>query len=137
MRTLPVVVLLAAAAAAGVLVAASYSKEPAQARAQPAAAAAQPSAVDSVTVVVSQPADDEDQAGEADDDEEAIPLDRVPAKVLEAAKQALEGFVPDSAEIDSESGSPVYDVHGLLNGKTWEVEVSPDGKVLGTELDED
>ena len=126
MRLIPVALLLSATATAGVLFVASQHDEPeavvttiTMAPAAPAAAAA---------------IEDDDEGDEA---EESIPLERVPANVLEAAKKAVEGFVPDSAEIDKESGSPVYDIHGLVNGEAWEVEVAPDGKVMGTERDDD
>jgi uncharacterized membrane protein YkoI len=136
MRALLIVVLVVAAGAGGLALAKTSSSD---APASPAPVAASPAAPVSVTIVAA--AEDEDAAvgdDEGDEEEEqVIPLEDIPAVVLEAAKQACPGLVPDSAELDTSSGETVYDVHGLVDGKTWEVEVSAAGMVLGSELDDD
>ena len=137
MRALLIVVLALAAGAGGLALAKTSSSG---APASPAPLAASPAAPVSVTVVAA--AEDEDAAvgddeGDDDEDEQVIPLEDIPAVVLEAAKQAVPGLVPDSAELDRSSGETVYDVHGLVDGQTWEVEVSAAGMVLGSELDDD
>ena len=140
MRALLIVVLVVAAGAGGLqLATASHPDTPAS----PAVAgpvAASPGAPASVTIVAA--AADEDSAvgddeGDGEEEEQVIPLEDIPAVVLEAAKQAVPGLVPDSAELDRSSGETVYDVHGLVDGETWEVEVSAAGLVLGSELDDD
>jgi uncharacterized membrane protein YkoI len=138
MRALLIVVLVLAAGAGGLALAKpSNSDAPASKPAAPVAAS--PAATVSVTIVAA--ADDEDSAVGDDEggeeEEQVIPLEDIPAVVLEAAKRAVPGLVPDSAELDTSSGETVYDVHGLVDGKTWEVEVSAEGMVLGSELDDD
>ena len=134
MRALLIVVLLLAAGAGGLALAKTSN---ASAPASPAPVAASPGAPVSATIVAA--TDDEDSAGddEGEDEEQVIPLADIPSVVLEAAKQAVPGLVPDSAELDTSSGETVYDVHGLVDGRTWEVEVSAAGQVLGSELEDD
>ena len=135
MRALLIVVLALAAGAGGLALAKTSN---ASAPASPAPVAASPGAPVGVTIVAA--ADDEDSAGDdegGEDEEQVIPLADIPSVVLEAAKQAVPGLVPDSAELDTSSGETVYDVHGLVDGRTWEVEVSTAGQVLGSELDDD
>jgi len=139
MRALFIVVLVLAAGAGGLQLATSSHPDTPASAAVAAPVAASPAAPVGVTIVAA--ADDEDAAAgddEGDDeDEQVIPLADIPDVVLEAAKQALPGLVPDSAELDRSSGETVYDVHGLVDGQTWEVEVSAAGLVLGSELDDD
>lgn len=139
MRALLIVVLVLAAGAGGLALAKTSHPDSPAGPAPAAPVAASPDAPVSVTIVAA--AEDEDSAvgdDEGDEEEEqVIPLEDIPAVVLEAAKQAVPGLVPDSAELDTSSGETVYDVHGLVDGKTWEVEVSAAGMVLGSELDED
>jgi len=135
MRALLIVVLFLAAGAGGLALAKTSN---ASAPASPAPVAASPGAPVGVAIVAA--TDDEDSAGDdegGEDEEQVIPLADIPSVVLEAAKQAVPGLVPDSAELDTSSGETVYDVHGLVDGRTWEVEVSTTGKVLGSELDDD
>ena len=139
MKVLLIVVLVLAAGAGGLQLATASHSDPAS-PAPAAPVAASPAAPVSVTVVAA--ADDEDSAvgddeGDEEEEEQIIPLEDIPAVVLEAAKQAVPGLVPDSAELDLSSGETVYDVHGLVDGQTWEVEVSAAGMVLGSELDDD
>jgi uncharacterized membrane protein YkoI len=139
MRALFIVVLVLAAGAGGLQLVRAPHSDAAGSPAQAAPAAAAPGAPVGVTIVAA--ADDEDAAAGDDEgdeeDEQVIPLADIPAVVLEAAKQAVPGLVPDSAELDRSSGETVYDVHGLVDGQTWEVEVSAAGLVLGSELDDD
>lgn len=58
-----------------------------------------------------------------------------PANVLEAAKIAVPGLVVSRTETEIERGVRIYDVTGTANGKTYEVEVTADGKV--TDIDDD
>ena len=140
MRALLIVILVLVAGAGGLqLATASHSDAPAS-PAQVAPVAASPGTPVGVTLVAA--ADDEDAAvgddeGSEEEDEQVIPLEDIPAVVLQAARQAVPGLVPDSAELDTSSGETVYDVHGLVDGQTWEVEVSAAGLVLGSELDDD
>lgn len=71
------------------------------------------------------------------EDEKEIALSEVPAPVLEAAKNAVEGFVPAEAEVETEKGKVLYELDGkAADGKEYEIEVSADGKVLEVEEDD-
>lgn len=67
--------------------------------------------------------------------EEAIDLADVPSIVLEAAQAAAPGVVFTEAEIEVEGENTVYELKGEHEGETWEVEVTPQGKVLEVEQD--
>ena len=78
--------------------------------------------------------------GDDDDDDEGVsgktplPMDQVPAAVLKAAKAAEPGLTFYAAYNDTFKGLPSIELKGKTKtGKIKEVEVSPDGKVLGTE----
>ncbi|MHC5540108.1 hypothetical protein ACYOEI_17960 [Singulisphaera rosea] len=78
--------------------------------------------------------------GDDDDDDEGapsktpIPMDQVPAAVLKAAKTAKPELTFYAAYNDTFKGQPSIELKGKSKtGKITEVEVSPDGKVLGTE----
>lgn len=57
-------------------------------------------------------------------EERDIAVSRVPAEVLEAARQAVPGFEATEAEIEY-----VYELDGEANGREYEIEVSADGEV--------
>lgn len=82
---------------------------------------------------VSQYDGDED----ADESEEEIALDAVPAAVLTAARAAVPGITLSSAEREVEHGATHYCVHGTAAGERVEVEVSPAGDVLEIERGDD
>ena len=69
--------------------------------------------------------------------EESVPLSEVPTKVKEAAKAAVKGIVFTEAERDYEDGRVVYELEGEADGKKYEVEVTPEGKVIEVEEDDD
>lgn len=77
--------------------------------------------------------------GEDDDDDvgkikTAIPMDQVPAKVLAAARAAAPELTFYAAYRDVFQGQPSIELKGKMkSGKIREIEVSPDGKVLGSE----
>jgi prepilin-type processing-associated H-X9-DG protein len=78
--------------------------------------------------------------GCGDDDDYAegpktpIPLDQVPAVVLQAAKRAAPDLSFFAAYKDKFDGQESIEIRGKTkSGKIKEIEVSPDGKVLGTE----
>ncbi len=67
-----------------------------------------------------------------EDYEVDIPLEEVPAEIIEAAKSALPGFEIDAAEIEV---MKIYELSGTSGGKNYEVEVTEDGTVLEVEED--
>lgn len=62
-----------------------------------------------------------------------VPLEKVPAKVMQAGEQAVPGIVFTRVEREREGGVWVYDLEGTANGVAYEIEVTADGKVLEIE----
>ncbi|MDB5351411.1 MAG: hypothetical protein JWN86_2658 [Planctomycetota bacterium] len=64
----------------------------------------------------------------------ALPMDQVPAVVLQAAKAAAPGLTFYAAYRGKYNGQESIELKGKSKiGKITELEISPDGKVLGTE----
>jgi len=61
--------------------------------------------------------------------EKEVPLSDVPAVALEAAQGAVDGINITEAEMEKEDGQTVYVFEGDVNGKEYEIEVTPEGKV--------
>ena len=74
---------------------------------------------------------------EIEQDEEEIPLSKVPEKVLEAARKALPGIKLTEAEVEKTRKGVVYELEGSLGGKEYEIEVTAEGRVLGTEQEDE
>ena len=77
-------------------------------------------------------------AGDNDGDvgkvKKAIPLEEVPAVVMKAAKEGAPELTFYAAYKDTFNGQDSIELKGKMkSGKIREIEVSPDGKVLGTE----
>jgi hypothetical protein len=63
-----------------------------------------------------------------------VPMDQVPPKVMEVARQQLPGFTFDTVYKMKFEGKDAYEVRGKdRRGKVREVEVSADGEVLAVE----
>ena len=71
------------------------------------------------------------------ENEKAIPLDKVPTAVLEAAQKAVPGIELTEAEVERTIKGLVYEIEGTLVGKEYEIEVSSDGKVLEIEEEDE
>jgi hypothetical protein len=65
--------------------------------------------------------------------EKEVPLTDVPAEALEAAQGAVDGITITEAEMEDEHGETIYVLEGEANGKEYEIEVTPEGKVLEVE----
>jgi hypothetical protein len=75
--------------------------------------------------------DDDDDVGKV---KTAIPMDQVPAIVLKAAKEAAPDLTFFAAYKDTFQGQDSIELKGKTKlGKIKEIEVSPEGKVLGSE----
>ena len=81
--------------------------------------------------------DQEQRVAPEADGETVIALDKVPAAVRTAGEKAVPGLVITRVERDVEDGVVMYDVLGTAKGKTFEVEVTADGKVLEIEEEDD
>ncbi len=66
-----------------------------------------------------------------------VPLDKVPEVVKEAARKAVPGIVLTAAYKEVERGKTVYELKGKVGDKKYEIEVTPQGKVLEVEKDDD
>ena len=74
---------------------------------------------------------DDDDAGEG---KKPMPMDQVPASVLKTAKEAAPDLTFYAAYKDKFNGQDSIELKGKTkSGKIKEIEVSPDGKLLGTE----
>lgn len=62
--------------------------------------------------------------------EQAVTLDRVPPAVRNAIHKHLDGATLKEIEAETEDGQTVYAVEAVRDGKTFEFEVSPDGKIV-------
>jgi uncharacterized membrane protein YkoI len=63
-----------------------------------------------------------------------IPIEEVPANVMEVARKQLPGYTFDTAYKMKIDGKDAYEVRGKdKRGKVREVEVSADGEVLAIE----
>ncbi len=63
-----------------------------------------------------------------------VPMEEVPAKVMDVARKELPGFTFDTVYKMRIEGKDAYEVRGKDNrGKVREVEVSADGEVIAVE----
>ena len=67
------------------------------------------------------------------ENEKEVPLSEVPPDALQAAEGAVDGITITEAEMEEEGGQTVYVLEGEANGKEYEIEVTPEGKVLEVE----
>lgn len=65
--------------------------------------------------------------------EKDVPLSDVPPVALKAAQGAVDGITITEAEMEKEDGKTVYLFEGQASGKEYEIEVTPEGKVLEVE----
>lgn len=69
--------------------------------------------------------------GESFEKTEMVPIEKVPEPVMKVAKEKLPGVTFDTAWTEKEGDKTVYEVRGKsADGKTRDIKVSPDGKVL-------
>jgi len=68
--------------------------------------------------------------------EKEVPLSEVPHEAFKAAQGAVDGVTITEAEMEKENGETVYVFEGEANGKEYEIEVTPEGKVLEVEEEE-
>ncbi len=82
-------------------------------------------------------ADEGRPALSSDEGQGTIALSEIPEAVRNAALGAMPGLVLTEAEREVEDGVTIYCVHGTVDGKGVEIEVSADGKVLDVEDGDD
>ena len=68
--------------------------------------------------------------------EQEIPLSEVPPAVAKAAMKAVPNIHLTEAEVSKKKGRIRYELEGRAQGKTYEIHISEDGKVLDIGLDD-
>jgi hypothetical protein len=70
----------------------------------------------------------------APESDEIVPIEQVPAGVMDAARKTLPGFAFDTVYKMKVDGKDAYEVRGKdKRGKVREVEVSASGEILAVE----
>jgi len=72
-----------------------------------------------------------------DENEEVVPLEKVPDAIKKAATDAVKGLVLSKCEKETKGSAVIYELEGKADGKTYEVKVGADAKVIKVEQDED
>jgi uncharacterized membrane protein YkoI len=72
-----------------------------------------------------------------DKHEEEVTLDQVPAAVKAAILKESAGGKITEIERETENGKTVYEAEFLLDGKEVEIQIAPDGTLLGREVEEE
>jgi|GEM_PF-3581167 len=62
-----------------------------------------------------------------------IPLDKIPKNIKKIAKKTVKGIKITEAEIDGGN----YELEGNVGKDEYEIEISPNGKIIKVEVDED
>jgi uncharacterized membrane protein YkoI len=57
-------------------------------------------------------------------------LEELPASVQATVKREVKSGTITDVEKDTEHGAVIYEIEFDLNGKSWEIDVAPDGKLL-------
>jgi uncharacterized membrane protein YkoI len=66
-------------------------------------------------------------------DEEKVPLDKIPRKVMAAIKARFPGARIDKASKETSDGKVVYDIELTHKGRKYEMDIKEDGTVLEVE----
>jgi uncharacterized membrane protein YkoI len=66
-------------------------------------------------------------------DEEKVPLDKVPAKVMSSVKARFPGAKLDKVSKETSNGKVVYDIELTHKGRKYEMDIKDDGTVLEVE----
>ncbi len=62
--------------------------------------------------------------------EREIPLSKVPQEVIDTVNNELPGIKLIEAEIITRGGKKIYEIEGRFEGKEYEFQISPEGKVI-------
>jgi ABC-type Zn2+ transport system substrate-binding protein/surface adhesin len=66
-------------------------------------------------------------------DDQELALDRVPAKVRQAAMKAVKGITLEEAEVEAVL---IFELEGTVGEKEYEIEITAEGQVLAVEIEE-
>ena len=71
-------------------------------------------------------------------DEVKMTMDQVPAAARAALEKEAGGAKIESVDKETDkSGAVIYETDVKKNGKTWEIKVAPDGKVISNKMEAD
>jgi hypothetical protein len=62
-------------------------------------------------------------------------FNELPAPVQQTAQREVAGGTIEDIERDDKRGAVVYEIEFTHNGKSWEIDVAPDGKLLKRQED--
>ena len=71
------------------------------------------------------------------DGEKEITIDEVPAAVKATILTEADGAPIQEIEMETADGKTVYEAEVIIDGKEVEIEVAPDGTLLGKEIEDD
>jgi len=74
---------------------------------------------------------------QAMDGETEVSIDKVPAAVKATILAEAEGGTIGEIEMETENGRTVYEADVIIDGREIEIQVAPDGTLLGTETEDD
>ncbi|UCC94361.1 MAG: PepSY-like domain-containing protein [Candidatus Omnitrophota bacterium] len=70
--------------------------------------------------------------------EKEIRLYKVPERVIAAAKRRVKGIrVIEAEKITKMNGEILYEIEGRVKGQTYELLITPKGKIIETDLEDD
>jgi len=73
----------------------------------------------------------------AEENEQEVTIDQVPAAVKATILKAAEGGTIKEIERETKNGTTVYEAEVILNGKEVEIKVAADGTLLGKEVEDE
>ncbi len=68
---------------------------------------------------------------------EQLSLEQVPEPVKATILKQSQGGKIEEIELENENGKTIYEAEIIIDGKEYELKISPDGKLLSKELDDD
>jgi uncharacterized membrane protein YkoI len=74
---------------------------------------------------------------QAMDGETEVSIDKVPAAVRATIENEAQGGTIEEIEVETEDGETVYEAEVIIDGREIEIEVAPDGTLLGKETEDD
>ena len=81
--------------------------------------------------------DGEDDDGDDEEDEQELSIDEVPAAVKATLMREAAGGTLKEIDLENEDGQTVYEADVIIDGKEVEIQIAPDGSLLGKEVDND
>jgi uncharacterized membrane protein YkoI len=71
------------------------------------------------------------------DEEKEVSIKEIPAAVKATILAEAEGGTIEEIELETEDGKTAYEADVIINGEEVEIQVAPDGTLLGKEIEDD